>query len=296
MQKHNHIAGEGNTYYTLFREYDPILGRWWSADPMRDKYVGMSPYLAFGANPVRFVDLGGDSVNVDAVYRKDENGNLKYPQQAKALEVWFNTSEGYNYLKDIAQKDFSFTFQCINKGTSLTFNEEGKLSKQGVDITFITTNLSDHFKTWHSADPSASGHADSWIENGRFKGVALLYNYSIYDNMGSILNYGKINFTYNDFGSELIGMVCTWMHETWYHLDLEINHFLKTGEHETYSNHFYPEIYNTMFYRKGISVLNKVSNYLGIKQSMIGLANLWFDGMWYTKSFKKDFSNGLLKK
>ena len=56
MLKDNHIAGEGNAYYTLFREYDPSLGRCWSADPKRAKYPDMSPYIAFGANPVRFTD------------------------------------------------------------------------------------------------------------------------------------------------------------------------------------------------------------------------------------------------
>ncbi len=42
MLKDNHIAGEGNAYYTLFREYDPILGRWRRADPLRAKYPSMS--------------------------------------------------------------------------------------------------------------------------------------------------------------------------------------------------------------------------------------------------------------
>ncbi len=60
----NHIAGEGNAYYTLFREYDPTLGRWWSADPMRAKYAGMSPYLAFGANPISFTDSSGLDLQV----------------------------------------------------------------------------------------------------------------------------------------------------------------------------------------------------------------------------------------
>ena len=34
MMKDNHVAGEGNAYYTLFREYDPDLGRWWRPDPI----------------------------------------------------------------------------------------------------------------------------------------------------------------------------------------------------------------------------------------------------------------------
>ncbi len=60
MLKDNHISGEGNAYYTLFREYDPTLGRWWSADPKRDSFPTFSPYLAFKGNPIKFVDIFGD--------------------------------------------------------------------------------------------------------------------------------------------------------------------------------------------------------------------------------------------
>ena len=62
MLKDYHIAGEGNTYYTLFREYDPTPGRWWNADSLRTKYPDMSPYLAFGANPICLPDVIGDDL------------------------------------------------------------------------------------------------------------------------------------------------------------------------------------------------------------------------------------------
>jgi RHS repeat-associated protein len=59
MYKTNHIAGEGNAYNTLFREYDPNLGRWWSLDPLRAKYPGMSPYLTFKGSPINYNDPYG---------------------------------------------------------------------------------------------------------------------------------------------------------------------------------------------------------------------------------------------
>jgi len=77
MMKDNHIAGEGNAYYTLFREYDPTLGRWWSADPMRAKYADMSPYLAFGANPISFTDVMGDDLKVGATNPEGSFEDLK---------------------------------------------------------------------------------------------------------------------------------------------------------------------------------------------------------------------------
>ena len=55
--KDNHVAGEGNAYYTLFREYDPDLGRWWRPDPIFQPW--QSPYSAFDGNPIMFTDVWG---------------------------------------------------------------------------------------------------------------------------------------------------------------------------------------------------------------------------------------------
>jgi RHS repeat-associated protein len=88
---YNHIAGEGNAYYTLFREYDPTLGRWWSADPLRAKYADMSPYLAFGANPISFTDVMGDSL-----FFYGQDAMLAYG----LLEGWrMNSQNSNNNLK-----------------------------------------------------------------------------------------------------------------------------------------------------------------------------------------------------
>jgi len=62
MEKDDEVSGEGNSYTTTFRQYDPRLGRWKSLDPLMAKYPGMSPYVAFNNNPIYFIDpLGLES-------------------------------------------------------------------------------------------------------------------------------------------------------------------------------------------------------------------------------------------
>jgi RHS repeat-associated protein len=59
MEKDDEVSGNGNSYTTEFRQYDPRLGRWKSLDPLMTKFPWMSPYVAFDNNPVYFVDPYG---------------------------------------------------------------------------------------------------------------------------------------------------------------------------------------------------------------------------------------------
>ena len=56
MEKDAEMKGEGNSYTTEFRQYDPRLGRWLSLDPLMKKFPWMSPYVAFNNNPVFYID------------------------------------------------------------------------------------------------------------------------------------------------------------------------------------------------------------------------------------------------
>lgn len=58
------VKGEGNSYTTEYRMLDPRLGRWMSIDPRADKYAFSSPYVAYGNNPLLFVDNDGDTIRV----------------------------------------------------------------------------------------------------------------------------------------------------------------------------------------------------------------------------------------
>lgn len=70
MEKDDELKGDGNSYTTLNRSYDPRLGRWLSLDPAARS--NMSMYVGFANNPIIKVDPRGD----DDFF--DKNGNLLY--------------------------------------------------------------------------------------------------------------------------------------------------------------------------------------------------------------------------
>ena len=59
METDGEVSGNGNSYTTEFRQYDPRLGRWKSLDPLMHQFPWMSPYVAFDNNHVFFVDPFG---------------------------------------------------------------------------------------------------------------------------------------------------------------------------------------------------------------------------------------------
>lgn len=60
MEKDDELKGEGNSYTTHFRQYDPRLGRWLSIDPKTDKFPWQSPYVSMDNNPIILNDPNGD--------------------------------------------------------------------------------------------------------------------------------------------------------------------------------------------------------------------------------------------
>ena len=62
------------------RAYYPALMRFTRPDPMSEKYPGISPYAYCNNNPVRFVDLHGDSVDIAQLVIHDNINNTNYTQ------------------------------------------------------------------------------------------------------------------------------------------------------------------------------------------------------------------------
>jgi RHS repeat-associated protein len=77
MEVDPETKGNGNSYTTEFRQYDPRLGRWLSLDPLMASFPWQSPYCAFDNNPVYFTDpYGLSATNKDGVGEGD--GKTKY--------------------------------------------------------------------------------------------------------------------------------------------------------------------------------------------------------------------------
>jgi len=74
MEKDDELKGNGNSYTTQFRGYDPRIGRWFSIDRLSSKYPHQSPYIGFNNNPIYFKDptgLEGDPPNVNKIQNID---------------------------------------------------------------------------------------------------------------------------------------------------------------------------------------------------------------------------------
>src|SRR5690554_5815905 len=59
MEHDAEVSGNGNSYTTQFRQYDPRLGRWKSLDPLMSMFPNMSSYVGFANNPIFFTDPYG---------------------------------------------------------------------------------------------------------------------------------------------------------------------------------------------------------------------------------------------
>tara|TARA_B100001245_G_C22893249_1_gene430518 strand:+ start:1202 stop:2086 length:885 start_codon:yes stop_codon:yes gene_type:complete len=60
MEGDDEVKGNGNSYTTFFRQYDPRIGRWLSLDPKMAKYPSWSPYVFNFNNPINLIDPRGD--------------------------------------------------------------------------------------------------------------------------------------------------------------------------------------------------------------------------------------------
>ncbi len=65
MEKDDEVKGEGNSYTTLYRQYDARIGKWMSLDPEMTQLPWQSPFASMSNNPVLRIDPLG---NLDTKY------------------------------------------------------------------------------------------------------------------------------------------------------------------------------------------------------------------------------------
>jgi RHS repeat-associated protein len=150
------IKGEGNSYTTDFRQYDPRLGRWLSIDRLAFKYSDRSSYETFANNPLIFVDVNGDSIKL---FRRDEN--------AWIIKGWLQTLTNDKLTVDangniiIEKMNSENLDQTLTSGTSLI---RELVSNEGI----VTIRLNDQFisqaltlQTEDSRNPSKGA---KWVD------------------------------------------------------------------------------------------------------------------------------------
>jgi RHS repeat-associated protein len=129
LQQQEFGDGTGLEWYDYgARMYDHQIGRFFTQDRFTEKYPALNPYQYGANNPIKNIDLNGDSVIVSTSI----TGN-------KLLNSTFNafagTKAGRAFLANYAAKG-----QTIG---GYTFEEDGKYSKKGVDLTYNAAALDD---------------------------------------------------------------------------------------------------------------------------------------------------------
>ena len=64
MEMDDEVKGEGNSYTTHFRQYDPRIARWLTTDPVFKEFI--SPYNSMSNNPIMRIDPRGDDDYFDS--------------------------------------------------------------------------------------------------------------------------------------------------------------------------------------------------------------------------------------
>ncbi len=163
MLEDNELKGEGNSYSTLFREYDPRVGRFLSLDPSLAKYPNISPYVAFADNPVMFVDPDGEDYSVTVIHGKNPQIIIRANYIAiinesiddatrfmqSGIRYWNDVSKKYQYTVNNIDYDIIFeldvqdnTYNFANDGpvNTITVSREGK-AQEDVEQFWEDTGL-----------------------------------------------------------------------------------------------------------------------------------------------------------
>ena len=118
------LDAETGLYYFGARYHDPRTSVFFGADPMVDKYPGISPYAYCGNNPIRFIDPDGREVRVAEEYRQQFTNDLRNVFGDKTDQFSFNengTLQLEGKAKDFTNgmsKDQKAAFNGLNKAMS----------------------------------------------------------------------------------------------------------------------------------------------------------------------------------
>jgi RHS repeat-associated protein len=164
---------ETGLYYYGARYYEPRVSLWLSADPMQEKYPGVSSYAYALQNPVRFIDPDGrcpDCENDNYLIQKGDNfWNLekKWGLQHGLLSEW-NPGVNPNNLQ-IGQTIKAFglgdTGQAVYVDNQFQFSTNAVNTGKNPDITIHSFTTSE----WQSR-PDADGKLSLSEANEWYRG------------------------------------------------------------------------------------------------------------------------------
>jgi RHS repeat-associated protein len=119
LERDDELKGDGNSYYTNARLFDPRVGRWLSPDPMGAG--DSSPYVGFANNPLRFSDPKG-SQDRDTVTRPTSVSLATLQNDARRRSLEKEQWQAYTALPSHVKAEWAAAQKA--KDRSETWNRE----------------------------------------------------------------------------------------------------------------------------------------------------------------------------
>ena len=155
------------------RMYNPTIARWTTADPLSEKYYGISPYVYCLGNPISIIDPNGMDI-----WTMDEKGNVVWVKESDDHRLYYMNNDGLlsdDYVSVSGRSildDLTKTEAKVDGGakasshTSKTgINDIFKVFKFASDKTKVEWAVHRNGDTYTIGTKHDSSNASSWKDN-----------------------------------------------------------------------------------------------------------------------------------
>ena len=155
------------------RMYNPTIARWTAADPMSEKYYGISPYVYCLGNPISIIDPNGMDI-----WTMDEKGNVVWVKESDDHRLYYMNNDGLlsddyvsvsdrSILDDLTKTEAKVDGGAkVSSHTSKTgINDIFKVFKFASDKTKVEWAVHRNGDTYTIGTKHDSSNASSWKIN-----------------------------------------------------------------------------------------------------------------------------------
>ena len=188
------------------RMYNPTIARWTTADPLSEKYYGISPYVYCLGNPISIIDPNGMDI-----WTMDEKGNVVWVKESDDHRLYYMNNDGLLSDDYVSVSDRSILDDLTKTEAKVDGGEEvsSHTSKTGInDIFKVFKFASDKTKVEWAVHRNGdtytigTGHnsysASSWEDYTKDKPNATLHSHpginAIVDDETYSMGYGATQY------------------------------------------------------------------------------------------------------
>ena len=188
------------------RMYNPTIARWTTADPLSEKYYGISPYVYCLGNPISIIDPNGMDI-----WTMDEKGNVVWVKESDDHRLYYMNNDGLlsddyvsvsgrSILDDLTKTEAKVDGGAkVSSHTSKTgINDIFKVFKFASDKTKVEWAVHRNGDTYTIGTGHNSYSASSWEDYTKDKPNATLHSHpginAIVDDETYSMGYGATQY------------------------------------------------------------------------------------------------------